>query len=48
MYDMLVYTGPSPVNSPYIGFKALFQPAMLRSNKDSREAVRDDPRCDAV
>jgi len=48
MYDMLVYTGPSPVNSPYVGFKALFKPAMLRSNKDRREEIRDNPQSDAV
>jgi hypothetical protein len=26
LYDMFIYTGPSPVNTPWLGLKYLFRP----------------------
>lgn len=26
LYDVMIYTGPSPVNSPWMGLKYIFRP----------------------
>jgi aquaglyceroporin related protein len=38
IYDLLIYTGPSPVNTPWLGMKRLFKP------EETLRAVRQHER----
>lgn len=42
LYDALVFTGPSPVNSPWLGFKRLFDSETKRRNHEERKRQRHD------
>lgn len=37
LYDMLIYTGKSPINTPYLGLKRLVKPDKERIKKAIRE-----------
>ena len=36
LYDLFIFTGPSPVNTPYMGFKHIFSPGYLRNARRER------------
>lgn len=40
LYDTLVFTGPSPVNSPWLGLKRLVDQSIERQNARDRRAQR--------
>lgn len=42
LYDMLVFTGPSPVNSPWMGFKKLGRRDLRRRNEKDRIEQRQN------
>lgn len=48
LYDMFVYTGPSPINARGLGFGKLFDAEEQEANKEDREHQRDDSDNDAV
>lgn len=40
LYDVLIYTGKSPINTPWLGLKSLFRPSkdgMMKAIKDGDE-----------
>ena len=39
MYDLLIYTGESPINTPYIGLKRIVRP----TRKGVKEAIMGHP-----
>lgn len=43
LYDVLVFTGSSPVNSPYLGFKKFWSPVTDLQNRRQRYKQRRDP-----
>lgn len=48
LYDLFVYTGPSPINAPWLGFKKFVDRDEQEYNKKTREKERDDPDNEAV
>jgi aquaglyceroporin related protein len=38
LYDLLIYTGPSPVNTPWLGLKRFFHPG------EAKKALREHQR----
>ena len=48
LYDSLVYTGPSPINTPYMGLRALLHPNAMRGAKERQEKNAQDPHTDAI
>jgi len=43
VYDLLVFTGTSPVNTPYMGLKKFVSPATDLTNRRQRYKQRRDP-----
>lgn len=48
LYDLFVYTGPSPVNSKWMGIKMLFDVNENHRNKMKRMKQRENPNNEAV
>ncbi|KAL1303408.1 hypothetical protein AAFC00_006799 [Neodothiora populina] len=48
LYDLFVYTGPSPINSPLLGFKKLTSAEAQEKNKERRVDERNDSQNDQV
>jgi aquaglyceroporin related protein len=36
LYDVFIFTGPSPVNTPWMGLKHIFNPGYLRKVRRER------------
>jgi len=43
LYDLFVFTGSSPVNSPYMGMKKMWSPVTDMQNRRQRYKQRRDP-----
>jgi len=33
LYDLLVFTGPSPINTPYLGLRKVFRPDLKHQDR---------------
>lgn len=43
LYDLFIFTGPSPVNTPWMGLKHIFNPGYLRkARRERRRKAKDD------
>lgn len=38
LYDLLVFTGPSPINTPYLGLRKVFRPDLEHQDRAIKKA----------
>lgn len=48
LYDTLVFTGPSPINSPWLGLKRFIDRSIQNENSRERVEARRDKTTDQV
>jgi aquaglyceroporin related protein len=42
LYDVFIYTGPSPVNTPWLGLKHLWPSYARRARREHREREKEE------
>jgi hypothetical protein len=43
LYDVFIYTGPSPINTPWLGIKQLVLPRqMVRARREHRRREKEE------